>query len=74
MAIFNSKLLVYQRVSHDFRWWNDGLGQIASQGARHVVVLVPDGDVISTVDEQAGVSIAAINGGLKKQTWGFNRV
>ena len=26
-------------------------------GARHVVVLVPDGDVISTVDEHAGRSL-----------------
>lgn len=29
--------------------------QILPESARHVVVLVPDGDVISTVDEQAGV-------------------
>lgn len=39
-------------------WWLWGMPcrYKISSGARHVVVLVPDGDVISTVDEHAGRS------------------
>lgn len=39
-------------------WWLWGMPCCykISSGARHVVVLVPDGDVISTVDEHAGRS------------------